>query len=225
MSFYRQKGCLSYSIRLSLIDYKILKPYPKADVISLQLKFNNMATLSNHKVAILTEEGFEQVELTSPKAALEEAGAEVDVISPKKGKIKAWDHTNWGITIDVDKALDDVSPDDYDALMLPGGVLNPDKLRQNNEAVAFVASFLEEGKPVAAICHGPQMLIETDMIYGRRLTSYPSLQTDLKNAGADWVDEEVVVDNGLVTSRRPDDLEAFNKKMIEEIAEGIHERG
>lgn len=184
-----------------------------------------MATLSNHKVAILTEEGFEQVELTSPKAALEEAGAQVDVISPKKGKIKAWDHTNWGITIDVDKELSDVSPDDYDALMLPGGVLNPDKLRQNNEAVAFVASFLEEGKPVAAICHGPQMLIETDMIYGRRLTSYPSLQTDLKNAGADWVDEEVVVDNGLVTSRRPDDLEAFNKKMIEEIAEGIHERG
>jgi protease I len=184
-----------------------------------------MATLSNHKVAILTEEGFEQVELTSPKAALEAAGATVHVISPKSGKIKAWDKTDWGITIDADRELNDVSPDEYDALVLPGGVLNPDKLRQNNDAVAFVASFLEEGKPVAAICHGPQMLIETDMIYGRRLTSYPSLQTDLKNAGAEWVDEEVVVDNGLVTSRSPADLDAFNKKMIEEISEGIHEEG
>lgn len=182
-----------------------------------------MATLNNHKVAILTEEGFEQVELTSPKAALEKAGATVHVISPKSGKLKAWDKTNWGIEVDVDKNLSDVSPDEYDALVLPGGVLNPDKLRQNVEAVAFVATFLEDGKPVAAICHGPQMLIETDMIYGRRLTSYPSLQTDLKNAGAEWVDEEVVVDNGLVTSRRPADLDAFNKKMIEEIAEGIHQ--
>jgi protease I len=182
-----------------------------------------MATLSNYKVAILTEEGFEQVELISSKAALEKAGATVHVISPKSGKIKAWDKNNWGIEIEVDKKLSDVSPDEYDALMLPGGVLNPDKLRQNAEAVAFVATFLEDGKPVAAICHGPQMLIETDMIYGRRLTSYPSIQTDLKNAGAEWVDEEVVVDNGLVTSRRPADLEAFNKKMIEEIAEGIHQ--
>ena len=182
-----------------------------------------MATLSDYKVAILTEEGFEQVELTSPKAALEKAGATVHVISPKSGKIKAWDKTNWGIEIEVDKKLSDVSADEYDALMLPGGVLNPDKLRQNAEAVAFVATFLEDGKPVAAICHGPQMLIETDMIYGRRLTSYPSLQTDLKNAGAEWVDEEVVVDNGLVTSRRPADLDAFNKKMIEEIAEGVHQ--
>jgi len=182
-----------------------------------------MATLNNCKVAILTEEGFEQVELTSPKAALEKAGATVHVISPKGGKIKAWDKTNWGIEINVDKKLSDVSPDDYDALVLPGGVLNPDKLRQSKEAVAFVASFLEEGKPVAAICHGPQMLIETDLIYGRRLTSYPSIQTDLKNAGAEWVDEEVVVDMGLVTSRRPADLDAFNKKAIEEFAEGIHQ--
>jgi len=184
-----------------------------------------MATLSNHRVAILTEEGFEQVELTSPKAALEAAGATVHVISPKSGKIKAWDKDKWGIEIEVDRKLSDVSADEYDALVLPGGVLNPDKLRQNAEAVAFVATFLEAGKPVAAICHGPQMLIETDMIYGRKLTSYPSLQTDLKNAGADWVDEEVVVDSGLVTSRRPADLPAFNKKIIEEIAEGIHEAG
>jgi protease I len=182
-----------------------------------------MASLSDRKVAILTEEGFEQVELTSPKEALEAAGATVHVISPKGGKIKAWDKTNWGIEINVDKVLSDVSPDDYDALVLPGGVLNPDKLRQNVEAVAFVSSFMEEGKPVAAICHGPQMLIETDMIHGRRLTSFPSLQTDLRNAGAEWVDEEVVVDNGLVTSRRPADLEAFNKKAIEEFAEGVHQ--
>jgi protease I len=182
-----------------------------------------MATLSNRKVSILTEEGFEQIELTSPKAALEAAGATVDIISPQRSKIRAWDKTNWGIEIEVDHELSDVSPDDYDALVLPGGVLNPDKLRQNFEAVAFVAAFLEDGKPIAAICHGPQMLIETDMIYGRRLTSYPSLKTDLKNAGADWIDEEVVVDNGLVTSRRPADLGAFNKKMIEEFAEGIHE--
>ena len=181
-----------------------------------------MAGLSNKKVAILTEEGFEQVELTSPKEALEAAGATVHIISPKSGKIKAWDTDNWGIEVEVDQQLDNVSPDDYDALMLPGGVLNPDKLRQNKAAIAFVSAFLDEGKPVASICHGPQVLIETCLISGRRLTSYPSLQTDLKNAGADWVDEEVVVDNGLVTSRKPDDLPAFNQKMIEEISEGIH---
>jgi protease I len=181
-----------------------------------------MESLSNRKVAILTEEGFEQVELTSPKDALKEAGATVHVVSPKSGRIKAWDKTNWGIEVDVDKQLDEVSPDDYDALVLPGGVLNPDKLRQNKEAVAFVTSFLEEGKPIAAICHGPQTLIETGMLKGRKMTSYPSLQTDLKNAGVKWVDEEVVVDNGLVTSRRPADLPAFNKKMVEEFAEGVH---
>lgn len=181
-----------------------------------------MAALSNKKVAILTEEGFEQVELTSPLEALKNAGAQVDVISPQSGKIKAWNHTDWGIEIDVNKELSTVSPDDYDALVLPGGVMNPDKLRQNKEAVAFVSAFLDEGKPVAAICHGPQVLIETGMIGGRNLTSYPSLQTDLKNAGAHWIDQEVVVDNGLVTSRTPKDLPAFNKKMIEEIAEGVH---
>jgi len=181
-----------------------------------------MADLSNKKVAILTEEGFEQVELTSPKEALEAAGATVDIISPKSGKIKAWNHTDWGIEVNVDKNLSDVSPDDYDALVLPGGVLNPDKLRQNKDAVAFASAFLDEGKPLAAICHGPQLLIETNMLNGRRLTSYPSLQTDLHNAGADWVDEEVVVDNGLVTSRTPADLDAFNRKTIEEISEGVH---
>jgi protease I len=183
-----------------------------------------MASLSNRKVAILTEEGFEQVELTSPKAALESAGAKVDVVSPRSGKIKAWDKTNWGIEVEVDKQLNMVSPDDYDALVLPGGVLNPDKLRQNKEAVAFVSAFLDEGKPVAAICHGPQMLIETGMIGGRTLTSYPSLEIDLKNAGAHWIDQEVVVDHGLVTSRTPADLDAFNRKAIEEIGEGARHR-
>ncbi|EHQ29983.1 type 1 glutamine amidotransferase domain-containing protein [Mucilaginibacter paludis] len=182
-----------------------------------------MENLSNRRVAILTEEGFEQVELTSPKAALEAAGATVHVISPNKNdKIKAWDQTNWGIEITVDKKLNEVSPDDYDALVLPGGVLNPDKLRLNKDAIAFASAFLDEGKTVAAICHGPQLLIETGLIKGRRLTSFPSLHTDLVNAGAEWVDEEVVVDNGLVTSRTPADLDAFNQKTIEEIAEGIH---
>ena len=181
-----------------------------------------MASLSDKKVAILTEEGFEQVELTSPKEALEAAGATVHVISPRSGKIKAWDKDKWGVEIAVDQQLGSVSPDDYDALILPGGVMNPDKLRQNKSAVAFVSAFLDESKPVAAICHGPQMLIETGLIGGRTLTSFPSLQTDIKNAGGHWIDEEVVVDNGLVTSRRPDDLPAFNKKTIEEIAEGVH---
>jgi protease I len=181
-----------------------------------------MADLNNKKIAILTEEGFEQVELTSPKEALENAGATVHIISPKSGKIKAWNEIDWGIEVDVDKELSTVSPDDYDALVLPGGVLNPDKLRQNKDAIAFVSAFLDEGKPVAAICHGPQVLIETGMLNGRTLTSYPSLQTDLTNAGAQWVDEEVVVDKGLVTSRTPADLDAFNRKTIEEISEGIH---
>ena len=179
-----------------------------------------MADLSNKKVAILTEEGFEQVELTSPQQALKDAGATVHVISPEGGEIKAWDQTDWGITITADKKLADVSPDDYDALVLPGGVLNPDKLRQDKDAVAFVSAFLDEGKTVAAICHGPQTLIETDMLKGRTMTSYPSLKSDLKNAGVNWVDQEVVVDKGLITSRTPKDLEAFNQKTIEQIAAG-----
>lgn len=182
-----------------------------------------MADLSNKKVAILTEEGFEQIELTSPQEALKATGATVHVISPEGGEIKAWDKTNWGITIIADRKLADVSPDDYDALVLPGGVLNPDKLRQDKDAVAFVSAFLDEGKPVAAICHGPQTLIETGMISGRTMTSYPSLKTDLKNAGVNWVDEEVVTDQGLITSRTPNDLPAFNHKLIEEIMEGQHD--
>ena len=181
-----------------------------------------MEKLKGKTVAILTENGFEEVELTSPRQALEEAGATVHIISPQKEKVKGWNHDHWSIELPVDKSISDVNANDYDALMLPGGVMNPDQLRVNKEAVEFAKDFLETGKPVAAICHGPQLLIETGLLEGRDMTSYPSVQTDLKNAGANWHDREVIVDNGLVTSRSPKDLEAFNSKMIEEIAEGIH---
>ncbi|HTR31656.1 MAG TPA: type 1 glutamine amidotransferase domain-containing protein [Puia sp.] len=181
-----------------------------------------MATLTGKKIAILTESGFEEAELTSPKKALEAAGAEVRIVSPQKDKVRAWDTDHWSIELPVDEVLDSANPEDFDALVLPGGVLNPDKLRQNKKAVEFAQQFLETGKPVAAICHGPQLLIETGMIEGRNMTSYPSLRTDLENAGVIWVDKEVVTDNGLVTSRTPGDLEAFNKKAIEEIKEGQH---
>ena len=181
-----------------------------------------MATLEGKTIAILTENGFEEVELTSPKKALEEAGARVQIVSPRKGKVRAWDKDHWSIELPVDVELENARPEDYDALMLPGGVLNPDQLRLNKKAVEFAQQFLESGKPVAAICHGPQLLIETGLIDGRNMTSYPSLRTDMENAGVLWVDKEVVVDNGLVTSRTPKDLEAFNKKMIEEIKEGEH---
>jgi protease I len=173
-------------------------------------------------VAVLVENGFEQSELVEPKKALEEAGARAEVISPQQGKVKAWDHTNWGIEVQVDRRLDEARPDEYDALLLPGGVLNPDKLRINPKAIEFIRHFATAGKPIAAICHGPWTLIEAGAVKGRRMTSWPSLATDLRNAGADWVDEQVVVDNGLVTSRKPDDIPAFNRKMIEEIAEGVH---
>jgi protease I len=174
------------------------------------------------RAAILTENGFEEVELTSPMNALEEAGVKVEVISPQKEKVKGWDHDHWGIEIPVDKNLNDANPEDYDILVLPGGVMNPDKLRLNKDAISFAEYFLEQGKPVAAICHGPQLLIETGMLDGKTMTSFPSLKTDLENAGVNWVDKEVVVDNGLVTSRSPEDLKAFNKKMIEELMEGKH---
>ena len=181
-----------------------------------------MATLKGKKVAILTESGFEEVELTSPKKALEDAGARVEIVSPQKEKVKAWAHDHWSIELPVDVNVEEADPNDYDALMIPGGVLNPDKMRMNDKCVEFAQHFLQEGKPVAAICHGPQLLIETGMLEGRNMTSYPSVKTDMINAGAIWADREVIVDNGLVTSRSPKDLEAFNKKMIEEIKEGKH---
>jgi len=182
------------------------------------------AKLSGKKVAILVADGFEQVELTSPKEALEKAGAETEIVSPAGKTVKAWAETKWGKTFKVDVPLKRARADEYDALLLPGGVMNPDKLRLEEEAVDFVSAFFDENKPVAAICHGPWMLINAGVVKGRRLTSYPSIRVDLENAGADWVDETVVVDNGLVTSRKPPDLPSFNRKMIEEIAEGIHER-
>jgi len=180
-------------------------------------------TLSGKKVAILVADGFEQVELTSPKEALEQAGAQTEIVSPSESKVKGWAETKWGKSFKVDVPLAEANPADYDALLLPGGVMNPDKLRIEEKAVQFVKSFFDEHKPVAAICHGPWTLINAGVAAGRRLTSYPSIQADLKNAGADWVDEQVVVDNGLVTSRKPDDLPAFNQKMLEEFVEGVHE--
>jgi protease I len=183
----------------------------------------NTPSLSGKRVAILATDGVEQVELTEPRKALDSAGATTKVVSPKPGSIKGWNHTNWGDPIKVDVTLESTSPDDYDALLLPGGVMNPDHLRTNEHAVNFVRAFFEAGKPVAAICHGPWLLVEADVVRGRNVTSWPSLQTDLKNAGADWTDSQVVTDHGLVTSRKPDDIPAFNKKMIEEFAEGVHE--
>lgn len=182
-----------------------------------------MGQLSNRKIAILSENGFEQSELVEPKKALEDAGATVEIISPQKDRIKAWDKDNWGIAINVDKHVSEARPNDYDGLMIPGGVMNPDHLRKDEDCVNFVKAFFEAGKPIASICHGPQLLIETGALEGRNITSYPSIKTDLINAGANWEDSEVVVDKGLVTSRSPKDIPAFNEKMIEEFAEGVHE--
>jgi protease I len=181
-----------------------------------------MANLEGKKVAILTHTGFEESELKSPKEALEKEGATVHVISPAE-QIKGWKGGDWTEEIKIDVPLKNANPADYNALMLPGGTINPDKLRLDADAVSFIKHFFEKGKPVGAICHGPQVLIETGALDGRTLTSWPSIKTDLKNAGVNWVDEEVVVDAGLVTSRKPDDLPAFNKKLIEEIKEGVHE--
>jgi protease I len=180
--------------------------------------------LQGKKIAILVaSEGVEQVELTSPLAALREAGAEVDLLAPEEDEIQAFNHLDKGDTFIPDRAVGDVDPRTYDGLVLPGGVANPDQLRTDTDAVQFVRAFFEAGKPVGAICHAPWTLINADVVDGRTLTSWPSLQTDLRNAGAEWVDEEVHVDQGLVSSRKPDDLDAFNAKLIEELAEGVHE--
>jgi protease I len=178
--------------------------------------------LTGKRVAIVVANGFEQVEMTSPREALEEAGAETYLISIEDSRVKGWKHTDWGDTFAVDVPIDEAEPEDFDALLLPGGVMNPDKLRRDERAVEFVRQFFEEGKPVAAICHAPWTLIDAGVVEGRHVTSYPSLRADLENAGAVWTDEEVVVDQGLVTSRKPEDLPAFNAKMLEEIAEGVH---
>ena len=171
--------------------------------------------LNGKRIAILATDGVEQVELTEPRKALEAAGAKTELVSPAKGKLQAWQHMEKGDKFPVDVALDAANANNYDALMLPGGVANPDQLRTMPKAVQFVKSFFEQDKPVAAICHAPWMLVEADVVRGKTVTSWPSLHTDLKNAGAKWVDREVVEDDGLVTSRKPDDLPAFNKKIVE----------
>ena len=173
-----------------------------------------MNDLQGKKVAILVANGFEQVELTEPRKALDQAGAKTQIVSPEKGKVKGWNHTEWGDELPVDVPLQQARTDDFDALLLPGGVMNPDHLRRNPEAQKFVRSFFDNGKPVAAICHGPWTLIDAGVARGRKMTSYETIQMDLKNAGVEWVDQEVVVDGNLVTSRKPDDIPAFNREIV-----------
>lgn len=180
--------------------------------------------LQGKTVAILATNGFEQSELTEPKKALEQAGAKTEVVSPESGKIKGWNKKDWGEEVAVDKPLKSADPSTYDALLLPGGVMNPDQLRMNPDAVRFAKAFLDHGKPVAAICHGPWMLVETGSARGRTITSWPSLKTDVQNAGGTWVDQEVVNSNGVVTSRKPDDIPAFNREMIELFSQGAGQK-
>lgn len=176
------------------------------------------------RIAILATNGFEEVELSSPKEYLEKQGWKAEIVSPESGSIRSWASTEWGKDYKVDQELKNVKATNYDALVLPGGVINPDKLRTNEDALAFIKDFFKAGKPVAAICHGPQILISADLVKGRKMTSYPSIKIDLMNAGAEWHDQEVVVDKGLITSRNPDDLPAFNKKLVEEIKEGKYQQ-
>lgn len=177
-----------------------------------------MSQLTNKKIAILVADGFEQVELTKPKQAFEEAGAQAHIISPNSDRVQGWNHFDKADYFDVDIALENADPSNYDALLLPGGVANPDQLRTEDKAIQFIKSFVDAGKPIAAICHGPWTLIEAKAVQGRTVTSWPSLKTDLENAGANWVDREVVEDHGLITSRNPDDIPAFNAKAIEVFA-------
>lgn len=187
-----------------------------------------MSENNNRKVAILATDGFEESELIEPMNAMKDAGIECQVVSPASqdmntGTIKSWKNGNWSKTIEIDKHIKEVKHDDYHALMIPGGVINPDKMRRDKDAVNFVRDFFAAHKPVAAICHGPQMLIEAEVVDGRKMTSFHSIRKDLENAGANWVNEEVVVDKGLVTSRSPEDLAAFNSKLVEEVMEGKHQ--
>jgi len=180
------------------------------------------APIKDKTNASLATDGFEESELTVPLERLREAGATVHVIAPEPGKIRGWSGGDWGSEVPVDRTIEESNPDDYDALVLPGGVMNPDKLRMRQDATSFVREFFKAGKPVSAICHGPQILIDCGVLEGREVTSYPSIKLDLKNAGARWSDREVVTDHGLTTSRTPDDLDAFVRKTIEEIKEGVH---
>ncbi len=180
--------------------------------------------LNGKKIAILATDGFEQAELMEPRKALDEAGAKTVVISLKSGEIKGWKLKDWGDKVKVDKTLDDANPNDYDALVLPGGVINPDHLRMEPKAVNFVRQFVSTGRPVAAICHGPWTLVEADVVRGKKVTSWPSVKTDLKNAGANWVDQEVVTDGQFIFSRKPDDIPAFSKTIIEAVSRGTGQR-
>ena len=180
--------------------------------------------LNGKKIAILATDGFEQAELQEPRKALDEAGAKTFVISLKSGEIKGWKLKEWGDKVKVDKTLDDANPNEYDALVLPGGVINPDHLRTEPKAVNFVRQFVATGKPVAAICHGPWTLVEADVVRGKKVTSWPSIKTDLKNAGANWVDQEVVTDGQFIFSRKPDDIPAFSKTIIEAVSRGVGQR-
>ena len=180
--------------------------------------------LDGKRVAILVTEGFEQAEMVGPRKALEDAGAKTEIVSPAGDEVQGWNHYDKGDWFKVDVGIDAANANDYDALLLPGGVANPDLLRNDDDAVSFVRSFVEQAKPIGAICHGPWTLVEADVIKGRTLTSFPSIKTDIRNAGGNWVDEEVVVDKGLVTSRKPDDLPAFCAKIVEEFCEGTHEQ-
>jgi protease I len=178
--------------------------------------------LKGKKIAILATDGFEQVELTEPRKALEEAGAATVLIAPKPGEIRGWKTKQWGDSVKVDKTLENANPNDYDALVLPGGVMNPDHLRMDPSAVNFVRQFVSGGKPIAAICHGPWMLLEAGAVSGKTITSWPSLKTDLKNAGANWVDQEVATDGAFITSRKPDDIPAFSRAIIDLVSRGVH---
>ena len=184
-----------------------------------------MAALGGKRVAILVADGFEQVEMTGPRKALHDAGAETQLVSPAKGEVQGWHHHDKGDHFAVDVPLEEATVEEFDALLLPGGVANPDQLRINPKAVQFVRSFFDAGKPIGVICHGPWTLIEAGVVEGRTMTSWPSVKTDLENAGAKWVDKEVVVDHGLVSSRNPKDIPAFSRKIVEEFAEGSHGPG
>lgn len=183
-----------------------------------------MKKLEGKKIAVLVTDGFEQSELTEPVKAIKSEGGQIDIIAPDRKKVKSWNKGKWGREFEVDKTLAEANPDEYDGLLLPGGVMNPDQLRKNSHAVNFVKGFFDESnpRPVGAICHGPWTLINAGVVQGRNLTAWPSLEQDLVNAGAQWHDKEVVVDKGLVTSRQPDDLPAFNQKIVEKLSEGMH---
>jgi len=214
----------SYSVHRLRADPKGLPALATIAAPFIHLKDMLMASssLNGLRVAILATDGFEQSELLEPRNALDAAGAATEVISPRDGRIRGWNHKEWGQEVEVDQNLDNVDPNDYDALLLPGGVMNPDTLRTERKAVSFVKSFFDAGKPVAAICHGPWTVIEADAAEGYRMTSWPSLKTDILNSGGEWVDEEVVVDDNLVTSRKPDDLPAFNREVVKLFGQGRH---